>query len=353
MIDGPLEIIQYNAQAAKDRVMAPFLREARKVPIIAIQEPWRNPFSDTTHHPLKATHHLLHPEARDGERARVCLFISKEIHPGSWEHHPVDLDYHWIRFTYQRGAQQRFLIVHNVYNDLAKTTLSQLDAELARTHTATTEHIVSGDFNLHHPAWGGSDVSHAEIEAEGLLSLMDRHRLEVLTEIGTATWSRGAHQSTIDLTWVSASLQDRPVLWERADDLDSDSDYYPLRTRLDVATTPAEVVRRRNWKKADIEQLISLVRERLDPPHLILSPNSNSTVRTTSPSSRRATRPRIPTPKQIDRATNHLIDTLHAAIDETVPWARPSEWSNPDLTPECLEAIKETRRLRHALGRPH
>jgi hypothetical protein len=39
MIDGPLEIIQYNAQAAKDRVIAPFLREARKVPIIAIQEP--------------------------------------------------------------------------------------------------------------------------------------------------------------------------------------------------------------------------------------------------------------------------------------------------------------------------
>ncbi|GES66033.1 hypothetical protein ATETN484_0014000100 [Aspergillus terreus] len=350
MIDGPLEIIQYYAQAAKDRVMAPFLREARKVPIIAIQEPWRNPFSDTTHHPLKATHHLLHPEERNGERARVCLFVSKDIHPGSWEHQAVGLDYHWIRFTYQCGAQQRFLVVHNVYNDLAKTTLDQLDVELARTHTAMTEHVVVGDFNLHHPAWGGSDVPHVEIEAEGLLGLMDRHRFELLTEAGTATWSRGSLQSTIDLTWVSASLRDRLVLWERADDLDSDSDHYPLRTRLDVATTPVEVVRRRNWKKADVEQLISLVRERLDPPHLILSPNPNPTSQTTSPPSCRAARPRMPTPAQIDRATNHLIETLHAAIDETVPWARPSEWSNPDLTPECVEAIKETRQLRRALA---
>lgn len=102
------------------------------------------------------------------------------------------------------------------------------------------------DFNLRHPTWGGPDVPHVDAEAERLLSLIDGHRLELLTEEGTLTWSRGHHHSTIDLTCVSGSLKDRLVLWERADDLDSDSNHYPVRTRLDIATTPAEVARRRN-----------------------------------------------------------------------------------------------------------
>jgi hypothetical protein len=46
--------------------------------IIAAQEPWDNPFQDTTHHPAKRSHQLLYPhEADTGMRARVCCFIHK------------------------------------------------------------------------------------------------------------------------------------------------------------------------------------------------------------------------------------------------------------------------------------
>lgn len=60
--------------------MAQFLREEEVVSadIIAIQEPWENPFQDNTHYPLKQTHELLYLAANEtGGRARVCIFVLK------------------------------------------------------------------------------------------------------------------------------------------------------------------------------------------------------------------------------------------------------------------------------------
>jgi hypothetical protein len=47
-----LTILQYNVRKSKDTVMATLLRDPGidKYDILATQEPWRNPFSDTTHH---------------------------------------------------------------------------------------------------------------------------------------------------------------------------------------------------------------------------------------------------------------------------------------------------------------
>lgn len=56
--------------------MADFLRNPRvlETDIIAIQEPWGNPYIETTHHPAKAKHHLVYPTSIkcSGERTRVC-----------------------------------------------------------------------------------------------------------------------------------------------------------------------------------------------------------------------------------------------------------------------------------------
>jgi hypothetical protein len=73
--------------------MADFLRrkEVLEADIIALQEPWRNPFKDDTHHPAKMTHYMLYPPpegnaTRDEGRARVCLFVKKALNPGAWSH---------------------------------------------------------------------------------------------------------------------------------------------------------------------------------------------------------------------------------------------------------------------------
>lgn len=48
----PLTIYQYNVNKSKDVVMAQFMRDPAvlEADIIAIQEPWKNPFQSTTHH---------------------------------------------------------------------------------------------------------------------------------------------------------------------------------------------------------------------------------------------------------------------------------------------------------------
>ena len=69
----------------RDIVIAQFLRdpEVLQTDIIAIQEPWKNPYSDTTHHPAFGSHQLLYPTASNigDRRARVTLYISHKINP--------------------------------------------------------------------------------------------------------------------------------------------------------------------------------------------------------------------------------------------------------------------------------
>ncbi len=57
-----LTILQYNVRKSRDTVMATLLRDERvhDFDIVAIQEPWHNPFTETTHHPTKDIFHLCY-----------------------------------------------------------------------------------------------------------------------------------------------------------------------------------------------------------------------------------------------------------------------------------------------------
>src|SRR5437016_13251316 len=78
-----LSILQYNVMKSKDIVMAPIFRDPRitEYDILSIQEPWRNPFSATTHHPLKDCFHLVYPEE---DFTRVCFPVNKNIKTSLW-----------------------------------------------------------------------------------------------------------------------------------------------------------------------------------------------------------------------------------------------------------------------------
>jgi hypothetical protein len=145
-----LEILQYNVHRSKDVVMADFLRNPRvlEADIIAIQEPWENLYTDTTHHPAKATHEIVYPTSNEcqGERTRVCMFISKRI--GQWTHHAHGRDAYEVRIKREQGE----LRIINIYNPVGCTdTILKLEDILDKKGDC----IVLGDFNLHHPAWGG------------------------------------------------------------------------------------------------------------------------------------------------------------------------------------------------------
>lgn len=67
---------------SKDVVLADLFQKPgiSRYDILAIQEPWRNPFIDTTYHPLKSQFHLLYLA---DPMTRVCLFINKRIDPST------------------------------------------------------------------------------------------------------------------------------------------------------------------------------------------------------------------------------------------------------------------------------
>ncbi|RAO73480.1 uncharacterized protein BHQ10_009492 [Talaromyces amestolkiae] len=85
--------------------MATFLRdpEVLKASVIAIQEPWKNEYDDTTHQPARRTHQLLHPKAVDDVRARVALYVNKKIDPAMWTHITVSPDYQILHLRHLRG----------------------------------------------------------------------------------------------------------------------------------------------------------------------------------------------------------------------------------------------------------
>lgn len=58
------------------------------------------------------------------------------------------------------------------------------------------EYIILGDFNLHHPSWGGTGIQ-SDTEAEDLLEVMDLYNIEMIN-YGARGGNLGKEGSEID-----------------------------------------------------------------------------------------------------------------------------------------------------------
>ncbi|OQE08718.1 hypothetical protein PENFLA_c128G08495 [Penicillium flavigenum] len=182
--------------------------------------------------------------------------------------------------------------------------------------------MIAGDFNLHHPAWGGIEAAQ-DLGADRLIELCDETDLDLWLEPGTVTRDQNREQTTIDLFFGTPGLTERLVVCELALDCHADSDHLPVRTLIDInaSTTPAEAQKRRLWKAMDAEKFDIFVADNLPTP------------------------PQLTTPRQIDDVVNHLIEIVQRGVQESTPWAKPSPHANPSWTKECGEAVKHSRRM--------
>ena len=274
--------------------MAQFLREEEVVSadLIAIQEPWENPYQDSTHHPLKQTHELLYPaESETGGRARVCLFISKRL--GEHTHLVHSRDCQEVRIKSERSE----LRIINVYNDQQHGAALRL---LQETLPPTREqkgvsYLILGDFNLHHPAWGGDDAPR-DARAEDLLDLMESVGLDNWLAPGSVTRDQAGSQSTIDLALASYMLREQLISCGVDHSVHADSDHLPILTLLEVnVPETAEAVKRRNWKAMDVEKFLTFVSSNLCMIRLPDRPND------------------------IDNAVDHLLDIVQQAAQASTP----------------------------------
>jgi hypothetical protein len=217
--------------------------------------------------------------------------------------------------------------VHNIYNPPKNCPQPQdFVNPLTRIHEVLSwegNHILLGDFNLHHPLWSGPLVAMHDDEADSLLDLLGSAGLELLLPPGEAT-RQGNHQngtslSTLDLVFATRPLAEVLVECRARRDMSHGSDHFPVVTAFATGLDPIPATPKRSWKRAD-QAKISAAADHIPRPW---------DVSTTS---------------AIDEYVTDLLRFLHETIDLTVPWAKPSERMAPWWCPEVERAILDFRR---------
>jgi Reverse transcriptase (RNA-dependent DNA polymerase)/Endonuclease-reverse transcriptase len=310
-----LRILQWNVQKSKTGAMIPLLHgDTPEYDVIAIQEPWLNPHALTSYCPRSCQYSLAFP--KEGH-VRTCLLINKRLAPSQWTT-SVQPDYCWIRITTDKGT----VTIHNIYSETPpnlhtrnwNTPIPLLQQELQHPG----EHLIVGDFNLHHPIWGGPGVNQWHTGSELVFELMDEYQLELITPIGLITREKSQQRSTLDLAIGTPNLAQRLVTHQVLQGLHG-SDHLPLETIITSHLPVTNPLARPCWKKLDTEKLQALAKQ-IPPPGTGLRPD------------------------EIDTYTEELVQLLQSFVQLTVPMSKPSKhatrWWNQDIK----QAIQEERR---------
>ncbi|CAG9950816.1 unnamed protein product [Clonostachys rosea f. rosea IK726] len=317
-----LRILQYNVQKSRDVVLASLFKDSRvrEYDILAIQEPWRNPFITTTYHPLKTDFQLSY---FNDAATRVCLYINKRIDPSTWSVSHISKDI--THLNLRNPTSNETIHILNVYNEQGSHTLSIL-AETLSELDPSNEIIVLGDFNLHHPFWSAPHRrTGVGSRAQPLLTIIEDFQLQLLTMPGTPTrrWKDG--DSTIDLTFASEGLASRVAHCKVDKRLDCDSDHLPVALVVDWEWNPTSPIRKRQWAKTNILILRQTVQDRL--------PHNLDAIQLIDEGS-------------IDGFVSVIIKALDAGIEASTPWSNPSPRSITGFDQECKDICSELQQLR-------
>jgi endonuclease/exonuclease/phosphatase family metal-dependent hydrolase len=197
-----IQIIQYNCGNANHKAARPFFDAAAPArhQILAVQEPAYTPYNRATYCPKG-----YHLASTNTPLTRVCFMISNEIPISDWRFYPHS-DYVASLAVRLEGEE---VTIINVYNPRDNRTRIQTWPQIQDAiNSAQGEIILLGDFNTHHPLWGGSHVV-SEEQAERLLTDTAACGLGLITAQGVPTWRRNSSESVIDLTFGTEGIRQR------------------------------------------------------------------------------------------------------------------------------------------------
>ena len=322
-----MTILQYNIAKGRDRMNELFhIPNIRKVDVIAIQEPWRNGTEYTTHHPLKDQFHLIYPQYED---SRVCFFVNKQMALTSWfpTFHSPDLCTLTIR-----TECSRIIHIHNLYNpcrNTGRSGLSQLQTAIEQREG--DEQIALGDFNLHHPSWGGPEAK-TDSDSEELLFQMAQMQMEQIRPERTITYRSGQGATTIDLVFATPAIARGLITCSTSDEFDVHSDHEPIVTTTAYKMEQEQPYTRRKWKDLRVDKFRKLLQSSMTKdgvirPHLGGQWGHKSN-------------------QELDVIVNCLIKLIREATQESAPLVTITPRSKPGFTAECKEAQAEAKRLK-------
>ena len=230
-------VIQYNCGNANRGACRPFFDSVSPAEhqVLAIQEPSYNRFTKSTYCPRNFI--LTYNAA---PTTKVCFMVSRSIDAGHWKRQQFGpcVATLWIRL------EGREVTIINVYKPQGETFNGQaLSAVREALELAKGEVMLLGDFNMHHPAWGGIHVT-GETQAERLLHEIEAKGLKLATPRGEPTWKRGQCESVIDLTFLSDGLYKRLSFCGTKDRWALTKDHIPICIQIDAAVYPTTERRR-------------------------------------------------------------------------------------------------------------
>ena len=317
-----LRLTQYNMHKSKKQVQTAFVAEAAKqgCEIIALQEPWQNTHMNATYCPSSSGFWPAYPKQF---RSRACFLVRKTFPLSSWsvEYPAPDI----ASLTLQ--IEGRTIHIHNVYSK-SPNSYTHINQEspifkLPQLLSKPGEHVLLGDFNLHHPIWGGPQCFTRHDMADELLRVVNEADLQLLTPPGTITWEARGQSSTVDLIFSSTSLEQKVISCYVDLNLESGSDHHPISTQFSLERAPQVVKPRRNWKKMDSEG-IAAGAQHLRPPQ-----DMHSSM-------------------DLENYTSYLLRFIDQLIENTVPWSKPApEYSCKWWTPEVQTIVHQARAARH------
>lgn len=312
-----LSILQYNCGNSNHRKARHWFDAASPAEhqILAIQEPYFNRFTRTTYCPSGFAL-LYEPQ----ETTRTCFMVSKQLNPS-----------HWSVTHYGPNVSALRLAVHsaeltliNVYNPRdERPQIQTWPTILQAIQDSTKEVLLLGDFNTHHPAWGGVRTA-CEPQADLLWRNTQAHGLNLLTTRGEATWKRGIQESVIDLTFASQVLSDRVIRCGPVPQWATTCDHIPIRIELDLTIYPPAPPKRFALHKLDTAGFLKAVR--------------------------------ASTWAAAEQPLEALQTNLREALEQYCPKAKSGGLARPEWTPraaELLAGARQARRRYQATAHPH
>ena len=238
-----LRILHWNTQKSKKAQIPAVDAISEEYDVLAIQEPWRNPHMPTTYCPRSSPYYLLY--ATEGGRA--CIYINKKYPPAQWTY-KAQPDRCNLTIQLPDGPITVICVYSPPPGSTSRSDLPAIEALHAEPQPRRT--VLVGDFNVHHPVWGGYNVRPHKA-ADKLLQLAESWRLQLITPPGTPTWTRrGCMDSTIDLAWATDDLRAAYDGYAPY----AGSDHLPQAIRVAGLRTDRQDRPRRSWKTADYNQ---------------------------------------------------------------------------------------------------
>jgi exonuclease III len=321
----PLKILQYNVRKEKRGVLVPLLedKEVQDIDILAIQEPWYNDRTQTSYSIASNKFHLLH---RGGAGVRTCFYVNKRMKRENWEVEYLSDDHCSLQV---KCGLETPVWIHNVYNpsppSTSSTDIPPAIPLLREAMACPGEHIIVGDFNLHHPYWNNKGRLTYHTAADYLLDALAKEQMELTLPKDSVTWRGRGYESTIDLVFMSPGAYNAMVRCGTREDLQVGSDHIPILTEMEWTWEEREITPRRAWKKTREEKTKEEIRKGARALGYALG------------------FPDINTEQQANAYLDKMRNGFQEIIEETVPWAKLSEHSRPFWNDKCTKVTRTAK----------